>query len=63
MGRDRLGPLFDVEAISIQTIYERALEGQIRSKQVSVALMPEYKKRWRGSNRVLYFYHEPLRVP
>ena len=26
MGRERLGPLFDVESISIETIYRRSLE-------------------------------------
>jgi hypothetical protein len=32
MGRDRLGSLFDVEAISIETIYQRVLEAEAQFK-------------------------------
>jgi hypothetical protein len=40
MGRDRLGPIFDVEAVAIDTIYRRTLEDMVASsRQIRVPLV------------------------
>lgn len=38
MGRERLGPLFDVEAISVETIYDRAQDEPNAAEQLHVQL-------------------------
>lgn len=44
MGRERLGPLFDVEAISIETIYERAREEAINGQRLRIQLSADLKE-------------------
>ncbi len=40
MGRERLGPLFDVESISIETIYRRSLEELVAGKdRIQIPIM------------------------
>lgn len=41
MGRARLGPLFDVEAVSVETIYQRTLDEAAHEAQVRVPLRAE----------------------
>ena len=38
IGRDRIGILFDVEAVSIETIYLNTLEDQWRQAEVRVSM-------------------------
>jgi hypothetical protein len=44
MGRERIGPLFDVEAISVATIYERAREEAINGHRLHVRLSADLKE-------------------
>lgn len=44
MGRERLGALFDVEAISVETIYQRAREEMINGQRLRVFLRADLKE-------------------
>lgn len=44
MGRERLGPIFDVEAISVATIYERAKAEEVNGKRLHVAIQADLKE-------------------
>jgi hypothetical protein len=41
MGRSRLGPVFDVESISVETIYQRTLDEAAQQHQIEVPLRAE----------------------
>lgn len=44
MGRERLGPIFDVESISIQTIYNRARDEVINGNKIRVEIRGDLKQ-------------------
>lgn len=48
MGRGRLGPAFDVEAVSVETIYQRTLEEILARSRVNVALRAELSSSGEG---------------
>lgn len=51
MGRERLGPIFDVEAVSIDTIYRRTLEDMVSSsRQIKVPLAANLTQATDGSD-------------
>lgn len=62
MGRDRLGPIFDVEAISIHTIYQRMLEREAQAESdrlrvpVRAKLVPSGSDLLVGSISLLALY-------
>ncbi|HRJ55457.1 MAG TPA: AIPR family protein [Anaerolineales bacterium] len=54
MGKDRLGSIFDVESVSIDTIYRRTLEDQsVSSKQIKVPLIANLPNEPKDSDSLL----------